>query len=107
MNFCVLGEIGKKIGIIARRTNAQSFFDILYDRYENSSIVGIAGAISIILFLGAHATSQFVGGARLFESMTSLPYWVGLVLFSIVVLIYTALGGIRGVSTAIIVRALP
>ncbi|HHY70914.1 MAG TPA: sodium/panthothenate symporter, partial [Thermoanaerobacterales bacterium] len=77
---------------------------ILYDRYENSSIVGIAGAISIILFLGAHATSQFVGGARLFESMTSLPYWVGLVLFSIVVLIYTALGGIRGVSTAIIVQ---
>ena len=33
-----------------------------------------------------------------------MPYWVGLVLFSIVVLIYTALGGIRGVSTAIIVQ---
>ncbi|MDK2856610.1 MAG: sodium/pantothenate symporter [Bacillota bacterium] len=106
MNFCVLGEVGKKIGIVARRIKAQSYLDILVYRYERNPVVALLGVFSLVVFMGAYVTSQFVGGARLFESMTGFPYWLGLVLFSVVVLIYAAFGGMKGVSLAVIVQGL-
>lgn len=106
MNFCVLGEVGKKIGIVARRINAQSYLDLLIHRYEKNPIVGLIGVLTMVVFMGAYVTSQFVGGARLFESMTGFPYWLGLVLFSVVVLVYAAFGGMKGVSIAVVVQGL-
>ncbi len=56
--------------------------------------------------MGSYVVAQFVGGARLFESMTGLPYILGLSIFAIVVLLTAAFGGIKGVSTAIVVQGL-
>ncbi|MDD2574164.1 MAG: sodium/pantothenate symporter [Firmicutes bacterium] len=106
MNFCVLGQIGKKVGIVARRINAQSYLDLFVHRYNHNKIIGIVGVLSIIVFLGGYVVAQFVGGARLFETMTGLPYWVGLSIFALVVLLYAAFGGIKGVSTAIVFQGL-
>lgn len=106
MNFCVLGEIGKKVGIIARRIDAQSYLDLFVHRYNNNIIIGLVGVVGIVVFLGCYVVAQFVGGARLFETMTGLPYGFGLTLFAIVVLVYAAFGGIRGVSLAIVVQGL-
>ena len=106
LNFTVLGEIGKKVGIVARRVNAQSYLDLFVSRYNNNKFIGIFGVLSIILFLGSYVVAQFVGGARLFESMTGLSYTFGLVLFAGLVLITAALGGIKGVATAIVFQGI-
>lgn len=106
MNFCVLGEIGKKVGIVARRINAQSYLDLFLYRYNHNKMVGIGGVIAIVLFLGSYVVAQFVGGARLFESMTGLSYLLGLVLFSVVVLVVAAFGGIKGVTTAVVLQGI-
>lgn len=74
MNFTVLGEIGKKVGIVARRINAQSYIDLFVSRYNKNKFIGIFGVIAVIMFLGSYVVAQFVGGARLFESMTGLSY---------------------------------
>ena len=42
--------------------------------------------------------AQFVGGAQLFAAVTGYSYELGLVLFGIVVVIYTSIGGFRAVA---------
>ena len=41
---------------------------------------------------------QFVGGAKLFEAVTGQSYMMGLCLFGIIVILYTTIGGFRGVA---------
>jgi sodium/pantothenate symporter len=41
--------------------------------------------------------AQFIGGARLFQTVTGYPYAVGLILFGICVVFYTTVGGFRAV----------
>lgn len=41
--------------------------------------------------------AQFIGGATLIESVTGLPYWVGLLLFGTIVILYTSIGGFKAV----------
>ena len=106
INFQILGQLGKKMGIIARRINAQSFVDLLVSRYNKNKVIGVTSVLIIIIFFGSYVVSQFVGGARLFESMTGLPYWLGLVMFGLVILVTAAFGGIRGVSISIVVQGL-
>ena len=106
MNFTVLGEIGKKVGIVARRIDAQSYLDLFISRYNYNKVIGVFGVLAILIFMGSYVVAQFVGGARLFESMTGLPYILGLSIFAIVVLLTAAFGGIKGVSTAIVVQGL-
>lgn len=106
MNFQILGQLGKKMGIVARRINAQSFVDLLVSRYNKNKVIGIASVLVITIFFGSYVVSQFVGGARLFESMTGLPYWLGLLMFGLVILVTAAFGGIRGVSISVVVQGL-
>jgi sodium/pantothenate symporter len=106
MNFTILGEIGKKVGIVARRINAQSYLDLFVSRYNKNKFIGLFGVLAVIMFLGSYVVAQFVGGARLFESMTGLSYTLGLALFAGLVLITAALGGIKGVATAIVFQGI-
>lgn len=92
-----IGVLGKKFAIVSRRINAITINDFLKARYD-SDIVVILGVTSLIVFFIAGMVAQFIGGARLFESVTGLPYHFGLVIFSITVIIYTTIGGFRAVA---------
>ena len=48
-NFMVLGLIGKRIGIVARRINAKTFIELFQHRYENSKTFSILASL-VILF---------------------------------------------------------
>ena len=106
VTFVVLGEIGKKIGIVARRIDAQSYLDLIAHRFHHNKAVILLGGLSITVFMLAYVVGQTVGGARVFEAMTGLPYWVGLVFFAATVLIVTSISGIKGVALAIIVQGI-
>lgn len=106
VTFVVLGEIGKKIGIVARRINAQSYLDLIAHRFNYNKVVILVGGLSITVFMLTYVVGQTVGGARVFEAMTGLPYWMGLVFFAVTVLLVTVLGGVKGVALAIIVQGI-
>lgn len=95
--YFVLMVLGKKFAIVARRIEAITLIDFLKKRYESNTIV-ILSAISIIIFLFASMTAQWVGGARLIESLTGLSYTNALLIFAVVVLIYVIIGGFRAVA---------
>lgn len=55
-------------------------------------------AVVVVLFFAATMVAQFVGGAKLFEAVTGYSYLVGLVLFGVAVVLFTTIGGFRGVA---------
>ncbi len=95
--YFVLMVLGKKFAIVSRRIEAITLIDFLKKRYD-SNIVIIISAISIIVFLFASMTAQWVGGARLIESLTGLNYTTALLVFAATVLIYVVIGGFRAVA---------
>ncbi|PYF07387.1 sodium/pantothenate symporter [Ureibacillus chungkukjangi] len=95
--YFVLMILGKKFAIISRRYEAITLIDFLKKRYDSNIVVFIS-AISIIVFLFASMTAQWVGGARLIESLTGLNYTVALLIFAVTVLVYVVIGGFRAVA---------
>lgn len=94
--FLTLGVLGKRFAIIARKTNSMTITDFLRARYKSDAVV-ILCSVALLVFFMAAMLAQFIGGARLFQAVTGYPYIVGLVLFGVTVVLYTAVGGFRAV----------
>ena len=94
---CMLGILGKKFAIIARKIEAVTMTDLFFARYRSAAVV-IGTALGIVIFIGAYMVAQFAGGARIVQSVTGLPYQAGILIFGIVVMGYTAYGGFRAVA---------
>lgn len=95
--FFTLGILGKKLSIISRKINGVTLFDIFKVRYNNDAVTILSSILLLIFFIGA-IVAQFIGGARLFETVTGLSYSTGLTIFAVVVIIYTTIGGFRAVT---------
>lgn len=94
--FLTLGVLGKKFALISRRIHAVTISDYLRARYQSSAVVVICG-LALVVFFITQMIGQFIGGATLIQTVTGVPYWVGLLLFGAVVVLYTAFGGFRAV----------
>lgn len=95
--YFVLMALGKKFAIVSRQYKAITLVDFLKERYNSGAVV-ILSAVSIIIFLFSSMTAQWIGGARLIESLTGLPYVTALLIFAFSVLIFVIIGGFRAVA---------
>ena len=95
--FLVMGVFGKKISLIAKDIDAVTVIDIIRARYRSDALANMA-AIFIVAFFCATMVAQFVGAAKLFEAVTGYSYMTGLTMFGIIVVIYTTIGGFKGVA---------
>ncbi|KIL74263.1 sodium/pantothenate symporter [Pseudobacillus badius] len=103
--YFVLMILGKKFAIMARKYQAVTLVDFLFARYKNEFVVVLA-ALSIIIFLFSAMAAQWIGGARLVESLTGLSYTTALILFASSVLVYVVIGGFRAVAITDMVQGL-
>lgn len=95
--ICMLGILGKKFAIIARKIKAVTMTDLFFARYRSPAVV-IGTALGIVIFIGAYMVAQFAGGALIVQSVTGLPYKAGIIIFAGGVVGYTAYGGFRAVA---------
>ena len=95
--FLVLGIFGKRVALLARKLNAVTVVDIIRARFQSDLLAAIAAFVIVLFFCGT-MTAQFVGGAKLFAAVTQYSYEAGLILFGLVVVIYTSIGGFRAVA---------
>jgi sodium/pantothenate symporter len=95
--YFVLTVLGKKFAIVSRQYRAITLIDFLKNRYH-SEWIGILAAISIIIFLFSSIAAQWVGGARLLESLFPISYPIALTIFAFSVMIYVIIGGFRAVA---------
>ncbi|MET3617789.1 sodium/pantothenate symporter [Peptoniphilus olsenii] len=89
--------IGRRVSTIATESNCMTLPDLFMDRYENK-LMGFLAALIIIIFGISYMISQYVAAARILEIMTGIPYVIGIIIFTIVVGLYTSIGGLRGVA---------
>lgn len=87
-----LGLVGKKYAIVARKLRLITFTDFFKERYESKGVTFLT-AFCMVIFLVSYMVAQFVGGARVLESITGIDYVVLVVIFAGVVALYTAFGG--------------
>ncbi|WP_085524673.1 sodium/pantothenate symporter [Tuberibacillus sp. Marseille-P3662] len=92
--YFTLSILGKKFAIVARKIKAITLVDFLKERYASKWVV-ILCAVSIVIFLFSSMAAQWVGGARLIESITGLSYTTALFIFAVTLIIYVAIGGFR------------
>lgn len=95
--FLVLGIFGKRVALLSREFNAVTVVDIIRERFESDFLASMAAFIIVLFFCGT-MTAQFVGGAKLFATVTGYSYEMGLLLFGLVVVLYTTVGGFRAVA---------
>lgn len=95
--FLVLGVFGKKIALVAREIDAVTVIDVLRARYQSNFLANLS-ALVIVAFFCSTMVAQFVGAAKLFEAVTGFSYVTGLSLFGLIVVIYTTIGGFKGVA---------
>lgn len=95
--FLVLGIFGKRVAILARKLNAVTVVDIIRARFDSNFLASIAAVVIVLFFCGT-MTAQFVGGAKIFSAVTGYSYEIGLILFGLIVVFYTSIGGFRAVA---------
>jgi sodium/pantothenate symporter len=95
--YFVLMVLGKKFAIMARKYKAVTLIDFLKERYQSKAVV-LVSAASIIIFLFSSMTAQWIGGARLIESLTGLNYTASLFIFAASVTLFVIVGGFRAVA---------
>jgi len=96
VGYLVLGVLGKRFAIVGRKIQAVTVIDFLKHRYESKAVI-VLSVMGIIGFFLAAIAVQFIGGARLFQSMTGYSYETALFIFAGVVVFYVTFGGFRGV----------
>lgn len=89
--FFILGILGKKMAVLARRTDSVTVIDLIDSRYHCKTLSCIL-AVVLIVFFTATVVGQFIGGAQIFAAITGYDYKIGLLLFATVTVIYTSSG---------------
>ncbi|MDR1875009.1 MAG: sodium/pantothenate symporter [Synergistaceae bacterium] len=95
--FLVMGVMGKKMAVIARKIDAVTVVDVIRVRYQSNALANI-GAVLIVVFFCGTMVAQFISGASLFAAAAGINYTLGLFLFALVVVAFTAAGGFRAVA---------
>lgn len=95
--YFVLMILGKRFAIVTRQYKAITMVDFLKERYRSKWVV-LLSSLSIIIFLFSAMAAQWIGGARLIESLTGLNYLSALFIFAVSVMVYVIIGGFRAVA---------
>ncbi len=95
--FLLYGILGKKMALVGRRLGSVTVIDVIRERYQSNALATLSAAI-IVVFFATTMIAQFVGGAKLFEAVTGYSYVMGLAIFGIAVILFTTIGGFRGVA---------
>ena len=95
--FLLYGILGKKMALVSRKLGSVTIIDVIRSRYQSDALAALS-AVIIVVFFAATMIAQFVGGAKLFEAVTGCDYLMGLAVFGITSILFTTIGGFRGVA---------
>jgi SSS family solute:Na+ symporter len=91
--FVFFGTRTRRMGLAL---HAQTFPEVLGERYQSRFIQGCAGLV-IFVFIPLYAAAVLIGIARFIEVSLQVPYAVGLLGFCLFLAFYVIMGGLRAV----------
>lgn len=89
--------IGRRVATVAGESGCMTLPDLFVARFEHK-LMGVLAALIILVFGIAYMVSQYVAAARILEVIAGIPYLIGIIIFAVVVGLYTSFGGLRGVA---------
>jgi sodium/pantothenate symporter len=93
----VQGTVLKKMVIVKNRIHATSVNVFWRHRYQSKLLTSLM-SLGGIIFSITYAIGQFAGGGKLFAVLTGTNVYIGLAVFGVVTLIYTACGGMKSLG---------
>ena len=94
--FIAFVFFGKRTRSMGLALNAQTFPEILGERYQSRFIQGFAGMV-VFAFIPIYGAAVLIGGARFVEVSLHIPYAVSLLAFSLFLAFCIIMGGIKAV----------
>ncbi|GFI43454.1 high-affinity proline transporter PutP [Lachnospiraceae bacterium] len=67
--------------------------------HDNKNIITAISAVIIVIFFVPYVASGFAACGKLFNSLFGLDYMTGVIIFAIIIVIYTIMGGFTTVAT--------
>jgi len=103
--FCVI-FFGVKLHAITRETGYITVQDYLAHRYESPTTLRTLSAISGIIVSMIYLVGQYTAIAIVLMWLFEIPLWLALVIATLVVTIYTTIGGLYAVAWAALIQSL-
>ena len=85
----------KKLREISEQTEAETVSGFLGQNTNGVRAITIISALITIAFLGAYAAAQLVAGSKALQAVFSWDLWIGIIIGTIIVVIYCFSVGIR------------
>lgn len=103
--FCVI-FFGVKLHAITRETGYITVQDYLSHRYESPTSLRTLSAISGIIVSMIYLVGQYTAIAIVLMWLFEVPLWLALVIATLVVTIYTTIGGLYAVAWSTLIQSL-
>lgn len=97
--------LGKRLRVLSERLNTVTIPGLIFARYESEAINTII-AIMICAFYIPMLMTQFVSAGVLMETIFNIPYITGIIIFGVIVVVYTSVGGFLAVAYTDFVQAI-
>lgn len=85
----------RKLREISEQTSSETVSGFLGDKIGNNRWVTIVSAIITVAFLGTYAAAQLVAGSKALNVLFGWNYYLGVIIGTVIVVIYCFSGGIR------------
>ncbi|MCP4137383.1 MAG: sodium/proline symporter PutP [bacterium] len=96
---CNWGFVSRRLRVYTGKTNALTLSTFFENRFKDpTGFLRIFSAIIILIFFTLYASSGLKGAGMLFESMFGMDYRLAVSLGTLVIVVYTFLGGFQAVS---------
>lgn len=110
LNWYLVASRLRKYTIVANNSlTIPAFFD---NRFRSNGVLRVVSAIIITVFFAVYTASAFSSGAKLFATLFGTDanydtvYFYGLVIASVLILVYTFLGGFKAVCTTDLIQGM-
>ncbi|MEM9274728.1 MAG: sodium/proline symporter [Cyanobacteria bacterium P01_F01_bin.143] len=87
--------IFKKLRLLSEETASDTVSSFLSKNIKGSRLIAIISAFITIIFLGSYAAAQLVAGSKALNAVFGWNYNLGIIVGTIIVVIYCFSGGIR------------
>ena len=107
--FFVSAKLRKYTIVSGNSLTIPSFFE---NRFKSKGALKIVSAIIITFFFAVYTASAFSSGAKLFKQLFAdenngdQVYFIGLIIATVVILVYTFMGGFRAVCTTDLIQGM-
>lgn len=103
-NWLIVSRRLRRYSHIVDAITVPSFFAKRF--HDKRNIITAISAIMIIVFFVPYVSSGFAACGKLFNSLFGLNYVTGMILFAVIIVVYTMIGGFASVATNDLIQSI-